>query len=95
MQSAGETVHTAYNAAKQITYSVALVSTRIRSRSELAEGGERRKRTYNGVPLEMLVDEPKGSDRGYDSEETGYNPTHIMRYEILRPIDLVRKKNTC
>jgi len=43
----------------------------------------------------MLVDEPKGSDRGYDSEDTGYNPTHIMRYESLRPIDLVRKKNTC
>ena len=34
----------------------------------------------------MLVDEPKGSERGYDSEETGYNPTHIMRYERrLRP----------
>lgn len=27
----------------------------------------------------MLVDEPKGSDRGYYSEETGYNPTYIMR----------------
>ena len=37
--------------------------------------------TYNGVPLEMLVDEPKGYDRGHDSEETGYNPAHIMRYE--------------
>ena len=40
-----------------------------------------RERTYNGVPLEMLVDEPKGNDCGNDSEETGYNPTHIMRYE--------------
>jgi hypothetical protein len=30
----------------------------------------------------MLVDEPKGSDRGYDGKETGYNPTHIMRYEV-------------
>jgi hypothetical protein len=34
----------------------------------------------------MLVDEPKGSDRGHDGEETGYDPTHIMRYEVLRPI---------
>jgi hypothetical protein len=58
----------------------------IEIRREGEEGGKlRRKRTYNGVPLEMLVDEPKGSDRGYDSEETGYNPTHIMRYEGLSP----------
>jgi hypothetical protein len=56
---------------------------------------EGKPRTYNGVPLEMLVDEPKRSDRGYDSEESGYNPTHIMRYErSLRPINSVRE-NTC
>jgi hypothetical protein len=47
------------------------------------EAAQKGKRTYNGVPLEMLVDEPKGSDRGYDSEETGYNPPHIMRYKIF------------
>ena len=35
----------------------------------------------------MFVDEPKGSDRGDDSEETGYNPTHIMRYRNWRPIN--------
>jgi hypothetical protein len=29
----------------------------------------------------MFVDEPKGNDRGYDSEETGYDPTHIMHYK--------------
>ena len=43
----------------------------------------------------MLVDEPKGSDCGYDSKETGYNPTHIMRYERLRPIDICERENTC
>jgi len=42
-------------------------------------GKPRRKRTHIGVPLEMLVDKPKGSDRGNDGKETGYNPTHIMR----------------
>ena len=40
----------------------------------------------------MFVDEPKGNDRGYDSEETGYNPTHVMRYEVSRPINSVRKQ---
>lgn len=56
-------------------------------------GKPRRKRTHVGVPLEMLVDKPKGSDRGYDGKETGYNPTHIMRYEGLRPISSVREHN--
>jgi hypothetical protein len=63
-----------------------------RDQNGVCQEGEERETTYNGVPLEMLVDEPKGSDRGHDSEETGYNPTHIMRYEVrLRPINSVKE----
>jgi len=37
----------------------------------------------------MFADEPEGSDGGYDGEETGYEPTHIMRYEVrVRSINL-------
>ena len=42
----------------------------------------RRKRTYIGVPLKMLVDEPEGNDGGHDGEDTGYKPPNIMRCEV-------------
>ena len=38
--------------------------------------------TYVGVPLEVLVDEPEGSDDGYDGKETRYDPPDIMRYNV-------------
>jgi hypothetical protein len=44
----------------------------------------------------MLIDEPKGNDRGYDSEESGDKPTNIMRYKGLRPININSvRKNRC
>ena len=42
----------------------------------------RRKRTYIGIPLKMLVDEPEGNDGGHDGEDTGYKPPNIMRCEV-------------
>lgn len=38
--------------------------------------------TYVSVPLEVLVDEPEGSDDGYDGKETSYDPPDIMRYNV-------------
>ena len=45
----------------------------IESVTRCAEG------TYVRVPLEVLVDEPEGSDDGYDGKETRYDPPYIMR----------------
>jgi hypothetical protein len=67
------------NPEKSNTHSAALVSAqeiaKIRTNeSRCAEG------TYVRVPLEVLVDEPEGSDDGYDGKETRYDPPYIMRY---------------
>jgi len=37
--------------------------------------------TYISVPLKMLIDEPEGGNDSHNSEETGYDPANVMRYD--------------
>ena len=44
-------------------------------------------RTYIGIPLEVLVDEPEGRDGSYQGEEARHEPSDIMRYNGKSIVD--------